>query len=92
MYSITLAGFNFAMNRIGADDQGIDGSDEYILLTCHDEDIDDEQLRAIETAAIQHYYRDTHRPGGYFCHSVTIIRMPYLSNKLMMIIHHQYDV
>ncbi len=37
-------------------------------------------------------YRDTDRPGVYFCHSVTALQHPYLKNYCLVLIHHCWDV
>jgi hypothetical protein len=77
------------ISRIGDISKGIDGRDEYVLLTCLDDAID---FESVYLWLLQRVYRETNTPGGYFCHDVTIVPMPYADNKCIGIIHHRFDV
>jgi hypothetical protein len=77
------------MFPIGKVDQGIDGSDEYVLLTRTDDDLDQQTARDWLLPLV---YRESLRPGGYFCTSVTIVPKPYNDNQCIAIIHHRFDV
>lgn len=36
-------------------------------------------------------YNDTHRPGGYFCHSVSAVQYPGRSNWCLVMVHRRSD-
>ena len=78
------------IERIGCITKGIDGSDEYLLVW-------DNEVAHTADSLSQHltetYYRDTHRPGGYYCHSVSVIEDPsHGGYKHIAVVHHRYDV
>ena len=75
-----------AMTTIGRIDMGVDGSDEYILLTRKDDDLDPDFAHDWLLAQA---YRESHLPGGYYCTSVTVLPT---GNKCVAIVHHRYDV
>lgn len=76
------------ITQIGGIDHGIDGRDEYVLLTRLDDDLDPDFAH---DWLLPQVYRECLRPGGYFCTRVTIASMPS-GNECIAIIHHQYDV
>lgn len=73
---------------IGSIDQGIDGKDEYVLLTRKDDDLDADTAH---NWLLPQVYRESLRPGGYFCTSVGISTTDQ-PNKVIAVIHHRYDV
>jgi hypothetical protein len=71
---------------IGSIDKGCDGREEYVLLTCHEDNItEDDAYNYI----MPRVYCDTNRVGGYFCKLVETIQKT--DNQVICIIHHQYD-
>ena len=74
---------------IGTVEQGIDGRDEYVLITSMDDALDVDFAREW---LLPQVYRESMRPGGYFCTSVTIMSHPLATNRCVAIIHHRYDV
>ena len=79
----------YTVQTIGVIDYGIDGSDEYLLVASDD---DSATIEDVETEFLNLYYRDTHRAGAYFCHTVTVQKKSYSDNEFIVIIHHRYDV
>lgn len=78
------------IEKIGAIHHGVDGSDEYLLVWDNETAHNAQQL---ERHLTELYYRDTHTPGGYFCHSVSVIPDPaHHGYKHIAIVHHRYDV
>lgn len=63
--------------------------DQYFQIIRFDDDLnlDDTHNWLLE----QHYY-DTNRPGGWFCHSVTICPNPYRADTCIGIVHHLQNV
>lgn len=78
---------NVEVERIGRIERGIDGSDEYVLMRC-DEDTSVDDIHNWLLA--QHRY-ECNRPGGYFCHYVSVIPHAH-PGKYLGIIYHRYDV
>lgn len=74
---------------IGTIEQGIDGRDEYVLITSMDDALDADFAH---DWLLPQVYRESLRPGGYFCTSVTIMPHPLATNQCVAIIHHRYDV
>lgn len=79
---------NYETQRIGLIPLGIDGSDEYLLVTDRDGDID---IEAVRQEYLEQHYRDTDTPGGYFCRAVTVAKLP-ADNRCIVIVHHRFDV
>jgi len=79
----------YTVKIIGVIDDGIDGSDEYLLVAS---DNDSATIEDVETEFLNLYYCDTHRAGAYFCHTVTVQKKSYSDNEFIVIIHHRYDV
>lgn len=75
--------------KIGVIDQGIDGRDEYVLLTRSDDELTPEQA---ENWLLDRVYRHTDRPGGYFCNTVLATQAPSSTNAVICIVQHRYDV
>ena len=81
--------FDIKIETIGAISHGVDGSDQYVLLTRWGDDLTPEDA---EDWLLPQVYRDTHQAaGGYFCHRVTTTQGES-ANKVIAIIHHRYDV
>jgi hypothetical protein len=78
---------NVTLTKIGTVELGIDGADEYVLLKSED----DMDADAMHNWLLELYYRQTNRPGGYFCTSVLILPHPNL-NTYVGAIQHRYDV
>jgi hypothetical protein len=74
---------------IGTIDDGIDGSDEYVLMIRKDDDMTLEQAH---NHLLPLYYRECTRPGGYFCTRVSVVHAEYSQNRVIGTIHHSYDV
>ena len=77
------------VTRIGVIDQGIEGRDEYVLLTRLDDDMTPEFA---EDWLLPQVFRESIVAGGYYCTSVTTMPRPYRDNEIVAIIHHRYDV
>lgn len=75
--------------RIGDLHLGIEGRDEYIMLTRRDDDL---PLDLAHEWLLPQVFRDSTSAGGYYCTSVTVMPYPHHSNKALAIIHHRYDV
>ena len=75
---------------IGTVDEGIDGSDEYILVRGpRGEEIN---LTEAQEQVMKTRYSECRRPGGYFCTSSTVMPKKYYSNEAIVIVHHAYDI
>jgi heme-degrading monooxygenase HmoA len=80
--------FDIAIETIGHIKRP-DGRDEYVLLTRW---VDDFTPQDAEDWLLPLVYKDTHQEAeGYFCHRVTTTQGES-ANKVIAIIHHQYDV
>lgn len=77
------------VERIGSISMGIDGTDEYVRIRRRDDDLD---LAETHEWLLSRHYRDSARPGDYFCTSVTIVPMPHFNDECIGIIHHRFDV
>ena len=81
--------FDIKIETIGAISHGVDGSDQYVLLTRWGDDLTPEDA---EDWLLPQVYKDTHQAaGGYFCRRVTTMQGES-SNKVIAIVHHRYDV
>ncbi len=78
-----------SITPIGSIELGIDGRDEYLLLSRSDDDLYETDAREW---LLPQVYRESMRPGGYFCTDVTIMPRPYRANQCVAIIHHRHDV
>ena len=78
----------FSVTKIGLIDHGCDGSSEYLLVTNRDDETTTVQ---VIDYLLPFYYRDTNCAGGYFCHMVTATHYPHSLNKVIAVIHHQYN-
>lgn len=75
--------------KIGCNGQGIDGMDEFVLLTRHDDD--DLTCNEAYDWLLPQVYRETQQEaGGYFCKYVEVMQRS--DNQVVAIIHHRYDV
>lgn len=81
--------FDIKIETIGTISHGVDGSDQYVLLTRWGDDLTPEDA---EDWLLPQVYKDTHQEaGGYFCHRVTTMQGES-SGKVIAIVHHRYDV
>lgn len=71
---------------IGTIDNGCDGSETYILLTCLNDSLSENEAHQWLMPQV---YRDTDRPGGYFCHIVETIQKR--DNQVLCIVHHEFN-
>jgi len=71
---------------IGTIDNGCDGAQQYILLTClNDALFEHEAYQWL----LPQVYRDTNVAGGYFCKRIQTIQKS--DNQVICIVHHEYD-
>lgn len=79
-----------SMLTIGRIPLGVDGFDEYVLVT------DTEDVLTPDAAhqwLLPQVYRQTTQPaGGYFCTSVLAMQHAYRDNACLCVIQHRYDV
>ena len=75
--------------QIGKIEMGIDGCDEYVLITNDEDDLSPE---VAEAWLLPQVYRDCYQAGGYFCHHVSTTLVPFRDNQVIAIVHHRYDV
>tara|TARA_R110000868_G_scaffold395861_1_gene667838 strand:+ start:651 stop:890 length:240 start_codon:yes stop_codon:yes gene_type:complete len=73
--------------KIGNIDNGIDGSDEYLLLTDTEDNLTENQAWEYLHPLV---YRDTDTAGAYFCHYVKALQKT--DNSVVCIVYHQYNV
>lgn len=77
------------VQRVGVLDLGIEGGDEYVRLTFPNKT----SCKDAENWLLDQVYRDTtQEAGGYFCHYVTVMALPYNDSQFVAIIHYRYDV
>lgn len=77
------------ITKIGKIDNGIDGSDEYVLLTRLDDELTPDQ--AVDWLHPK-VYRECSHPGGYFCRTVLAVQAAYSHNEVICTIQHRYDI
>ena len=77
------------LTSIGLIDEGIEGRDEYVLLTRKDDDLTPEQAAAYMLPKV---YRSSSHPGAYFCTSVRAMQVQFRRNAVVCIIEHRYDI
>jgi len=75
------------VTKIGNIDHGIDGSDEYLLLSDNEDNLSENQAWKYLHPLV---YRDTDTPGGYFCHTVKTLQKS--DNSVVCIVYHQYNI
>jgi len=75
------------VTKIGNIDNGIDGSEEYLLLTNSEDDLTEDQAWDYLHPLV---YRDTDIAGAYFCHTVRTLQKT--DNQVVCIVYHQYNV
>ena len=64
------------------------GTEGVVLLTCRNEELTPDMA---EQWLLPRVYRDTNRPGGYFCHSVSAVQYPGSTIACLAIVHHRFD-
>jgi len=84
-----LIGVNMTIQvtKIGNIDNGIDGSEEYLLLTNSEDYLTENQAWEYLHPLV---YRDTDTAGAYFCHTVRTLQKT--DNSVVCIVYHQYNV
>ena len=65
------------------------GHDQYVLLTRKDADLSPEQA---ESWLLRKVYRQTDRPGAYYCTNVTAVRAYGRESQCICTIQHRYDI
>jgi len=70
-------------------DNGIDGRDEYLILTRLDDDMTPEQAREW---LLPQVYKESSMAGSYFCTSVMVVQAQYSTNQVICTVQHRYDV
>lgn len=79
----------YKVQKIGEINHGIHGRDEYLLAKGIEDEINESELEEIY---LSRFYRDWYDfPGNYFCHQITVQKMPF-GNEAIIVIHHRYDV
>ena len=82
---------NFTITPIGRNDNGIDGSDEYVQLSSIDgEPITTEQIDQLFWEKWR--YETQQEAGGYFCKSYCVFFHQYGNDRAVMCINHRYDI
>jgi hypothetical protein len=82
---------NFTVTLIGRVDDGIEGSDEYVLLTSKDgEPITTEQIDQLFWEKWR--YETQQEAGGYFCKTYYTFPHQYGADRVVLCIKHQYDI
>ena len=84
-----LATMEIQLAQIGVLDFGIDGRDQYILLTRKDDDLTPDKARAW---LLPQYYHQSNGPGRYYCHTVSATQVEYSTNRVICAVQHRYDV
>lgn len=74
---------------IGSIDNGVDGRDEYVLVTRFDDDISVSQA---VTWLLEQCFNPGSGPGGYYCHTVFAVPAYDSTTQCICTIQHRYDV
>ena len=69
--------------------ENFDNVEQYVKITRLDDDMNADD---VHNFLLEQSYYDTNRPGGWFCHSVTIALNPYHADTCIGIIHHQQNI
>lgn len=83
---------SYTYEHIGTISHGIDGHDEYVLVTRTTKNYEPLDLADVEATVTEGTYSDSGVAGGYFCHRVTICPNPISDWQAVAIIHHRFDV
>lgn len=76
------------VTKIGNIEKGIDGTDQYLLLSRSDANLTATQAHKWLMPQV---YRETYQEaGGYFCKRVTVMKKS--DSQVVAIVHHEYDV
>ena len=78
---------NIKIEKIGCINNGIDGTEEYLLLTNNEDTLTEDQAWQYLHPMV---YRDTDTAGAYFCHTVKTLQKT--DNSVVCIVYHQYNV
>lgn len=76
-----------SVEKIGKKEKGIDGSDEYVMLTSASGQL---TLAQAERWLLRKCFREAQTPGGYYCTSVKCVDVGE-DGRIMGIIYHRYD-
>jgi hypothetical protein len=76
------------IDSIGRLSLGIEGANEYVHIYAEQPTTEEEA----HSWLLDRAYRDTHQPGGYYCHRVTIMPLPLHDDQFVGIIYHRFDV
>ena len=75
--------------KIGVIDNGIDGRDEYLMLTRLDDDMTPEQAHDWLHPQV---FRESTQPGSYFCRTVMVVQAQYSTNQVICTVQNRYDI
>lgn len=81
--------FQVRLERIGSLEYGIDGRDEFFVMTNLTDDLAPEV--AIDLMS-QRFFSQCTRPGGYFCDCVLGTQQQYRKSQVILTVQHRYDV
>lgn len=89
MAAFTEVPVGITIENIGSLSKGIDGSDQYLMMTRMDDDLTPDDAYEI---MMRLAWRDCHVPGGYFCKTGEVMQAFDGKNKVICVLHHRYDV
>lgn len=74
--------------RIGIINNGVDGSDEYLLVSGTEDDITIEHVRKW---LLPQYHKECNGPGQYYCRDMSAQQVQYRANEVIAVVFHRYD-
>jgi hypothetical protein len=85
---------DYVLTYVGTLSAGLDGNDNYYKVQNFTDAIDINEFRDL---AREHFYHDSSRGGGYFCHYVTDYEDSYNRTggditELVLVVHGRYDI
>ena len=86
MTTDTNTDLEIQVTTIGTIDNGCDGSQQYLLLKCLNDELSEHDAWAYLHPMV---YRDTDTAGAYFCHIVETIQKS--DDSVICIVHHQFN-
>lgn len=84
-----MAVATITLTKIGSIGEGIDGTDEYVLIKNTEDDLTPEQAIAWLLPKV---YRRCSGAGTYFCHDVRAVQVQYSTSEVICTVEHRYDV
>jgi hypothetical protein len=66
-----------------------DGRDEYVLMIRKDDELTRQQAH---DWLLPRVYRNSNGAGQYYCTKVRVLQEDYLTNRVVCIIEHRYDI